>query len=139
MKTSQLRILSISSIASTLTNCYTAIIPPTIKNKVQLSRCGTAPNMKMKDSFNNDNGETNYMNKNLNRRKVLSSSLSFLSSAVVLLPSIEAAQAADETNVNDFLKTGMVSQPMGKYIFLESVLHMVFFCACDCNYHAYGN
>lgn len=113
MKTSQLRILSISSIASTLINCYTAIIPPTIKNKVQVSRCGTATNMKMKDSFNNDNGETNYMNKNLNRRKVLSSSLSFLSSAVVLLPSIEAAQAADETNVNDFLKTGMVSQPMG--------------------------
>jgi len=106
-----LHIVSISSISFTFIQCYTTgRLPLALKHNMRLSTCSATTKMQMK---NNDvtNGA---MDSNMNRRELLSS-LSFLSS-VTLLSSIESATAVEEPggfDVNDFLKTGMVSQPMG--------------------------
>ena len=114
MKISLLHVVSFSAISSTLVDGYTVTIPSTIKKYVrQPNRCSVASKMQMKDSDETNNA----INRNLDRRNLLSSSFSFLASAAIL-PKIQAAQAVDEPgsfDVNDFLKSGMVSQPMGKF------------------------
>lgn len=87
----------------TAADCYSLIVPSLKLNSPTLGGCSRTTALQAKKDNHYDN---------INRRKAISS-LSFLSSAALFPALSSQAEEIGGMDVNDFLKTGMVSQPMG--------------------------